>query len=97
MGKYGSGAAMKEVIRVEFERVENILNTVEIPEKEKQDILDIVKEFAYQWCSSNAAACAIESAYKRLHPNDEDMHSLCQEVLSNGIREQVFNTTYPFS
>ena len=97
MSKYGNGIGMKKVISAEVEHVRDILSQNTLSDKDREDVMDILKEFAYQWCSSNAAACAIESAYRKLCPSDEDMHALCSEIMSSGVRDQVFDKTYPFS
>lgn len=60
MGKYGNGVSMKDAIKMDVERTIEILDRSNLSDEEKSEIVDTVKEQAYQWCHSNAFACAIE-------------------------------------
>lgn len=95
MGKYGSGVSMKTVIELEVREVEGILDYYKLPQEEKAQVIDALKEMAYQWCSSNATACALEDAVMKFC-NDETAQNVLREAVAGGVREHQFAATYPF-
>lgn len=86
---------MKTVIELEVEEVEGILDNNNLPEEEKAQVIDALKEMAYQWCSSNATACALEDAVMKFC-NDETAQNVLREAVAGGVREERFVATYPF-
>ncbi len=60
MGKYGPGASMKTMLKAEADGIKRILDKSDLNKWEKQVIMDAYKEVAYQWCKTNAVACAVE-------------------------------------
>lgn len=69
MSKYGSGVRMKQVIVTETEMVESILRKSNLSQEDIQTVMDAFREMAYQWCTSNASACAFSAFLKDSHPN----------------------------
>ena len=96
MGKYGSAVSMKDVIEMEVSEVTDILSRSKLTEEECTDIIDSLKEMAYQWCSSNAHACAFESAVKSML-SEEDYQNLAWAVIHGGMQEKKMAETYPFA
>lgn len=86
---------MKTVIELEVEEVEGILDNNNLPEEEKAQVIDALKEMAYQWCSSNAIACALEDAVMKFC-NDETAKNVLREAVVGRAREEKFVATYPF-
>ena len=97
MGKYGSGVSMKAVIAMEVESVSDILARSGLSDEERQDILDTVKEMAYQWCSSNATSCAMESAAQKILTS-EQFNAWNSTVVHDdmGVRDTKMKETWPF-
>ena len=86
---------MKTVIELEVREVEGILDYYNLPEEEKAQVIDALKEMAYQWCSSNATACALEDAVMKFC-NDETAKNVLREAVAGRAREEKFVATYPF-
>ena len=86
---------MKTVIELEVGEVEGILDNNNLSEEEKAQVIDALKEMAYQWCSSNAVACALEDAVMKFC-NDETAQNVLREAVTGGVREHQFAATYPF-
>ena len=97
MGKYGSAVSMKDVIEMEVAEVTDILSRSKLTEEERTDIIDSLKEMAYQWCSSNATACAMEQSAKQFM-TDVQFHEWTSSVVQDksGIRQRKMHETYPF-
>ena len=96
MSKYGSAVSMKDAITMEVAEVEEILSRSNLQDEEKEAIVDSLKEMAYQWCSSNAHACAFESAVKSML-SEEDYQNLAWAVIHGGMQEKKMAETYPFA
>lgn len=60
MGKYGSGVSMKTAIELDVKEVEGVLDKYNVAEEDRETVLSVVKEMAYQWCHTNACFCAVE-------------------------------------
>jgi hypothetical protein len=60
MGKYGSGVSMKSMLETEMKEIQAVLQKYDMSDEDKKIIINAYKEVAYQWCSSNANACACE-------------------------------------
>ena len=88
MGKYGSGTSMKTVITMELEEVTRILDRNHVPENDKKQILDAFKEMAYQWCESNATACALQ---KLMEVEYQDVY---KEIMGSFLRSKVYHEEY---
>ena len=95
MGKHGPCASIREIIEHEVKAVEEILARSSLNKDDQKEVLDILKEMAYQWCSSNAGACAIEDAALRLL-GPERSHELFQEFLKSGMKQDKMRETFPF-
>lgn len=95
MGKYATGTTMKEVIQSEVQGVTAILARSGLPKEDQKAVTDALKEMAYQWCSSNAMACAMENAAKQRMSEDE-YAELCKAAIHSGIQEQKMKDTYPY-
>ena len=79
--KYGSGASMRSVILAETEEVEAVLTKNGLSDADRETVMKAFREMAYQWCSSNAGACAMEDAVRKIYPD---------------IREKKMRETFPF-
>lgn len=95
MGKHGPGASMKGVILQECKTAENLLKKSNLTKDEQKEIMDIIKEMAYEWCSANAGACAIEEAARKLL-GPEKSPELFQEFLKSGVKQRKMYETFPF-
>ena len=95
MGKYASGTSMKTIILSEISETENILNKSNLSEEDKEYVLDSFKEIVYQWCASNTTARAVEEATAKLY-GDKSLIEIFKETVNSGVREKVFEETYPF-
>jgi len=94
MSKYGSGVSMRTVIESEVREAEQILKESGLSEDGKEQIIDMLKEMAYQWCAANASACSFEGAVKEKYP--DEFKILLSESIRSGIKEQKIAETYPF-
>ena len=95
MSKYASGTSMKTVILSEMAEVEKVLTKNNLSEEDKEIILDALKEFVYQWCSLNATSRATEEATVKLY-GEKALVDIFRETVISGVREKVFEETYPF-
>lgn len=95
MGKYGNGVSMRSAIEMEMQEANEILNRTNISEEDRKALLDIIQEMAYQWCQSNAFACAMEKALKEEYP-EVNLGRIVQYLLRTGVKEEFFGKTYPF-
>ncbi len=95
MGKYESGVSMKTVIKDEVGNVNRILVNKNVPDKDRNAVIDAIKEMAYQWCASNASACAVEQAVKNVCGN-EKYEETVKASIRNGVMEQKMLETYPY-
>lgn len=91
MSKYGSGVSMKSVIEMECEEVEKILDKYQVAEEDKVVVMSAMKEMAYQWCCSNAYACAYEICV----PYKGNPMKLVASKKWNEKYMQVMADTYP--
>ena len=96
MGKYASGTSMKTVIKSEVNEVKKILDKSSMQKDDKKAVMDALKEMAYQWCASNASACAFEETVKANVSEDVYTH-LIRETLHSGLNEKKMSETWPFS
>lgn len=97
MGKYSNGIGMKDAIRMDVEDARSALEHEEVSEEVIEYVLDILKEMAYRWCSSNAAACAVEKWAKENLSEDQYKDYVTCLILPEYREEQwtVFEETYP--
>lgn len=96
MSKYASGTSMKTVITSEIAEVEAILRKSNLCAEDKKTVIDAMKEMAYQWCSSNASACAMETAVANLY-GEAGLVAVGNDMIKNGVRDQKMSTSYPFA
>ena len=96
MGKYASGTDMKTVITSEVADVQKILARSNLCAEDKKAVINAMKEMAYQWCSSNASACAMESEVTKLYGAD-GAAAIAKGVIHNGVYEAKMADTYPFT
>lgn len=95
MGRYASGTPIKTVIRTEVRHVKAVLADSGLSKEAQKGIIDAFKEMAYQWCSSNAMACAMEAAAKEMM-TEEEYRDLCKKACESGVQEQKMKDTYPY-
>lgn len=102
MGKYGAGASMRYVIERETEEAEEILGRSGLDAEDREKLIGILKEMAYQWCSANAAARATEEAFLQMQGvrSEEECMGLIMKLPEywqrSGIYETVMRETWPF-
>ena len=89
-----AGISMKTVIETKYEGVKSILDKSNLSDEDKEQVLDYFKEMAYQWCNSNAMACATEDAVQKLCPN-VDYAKIFTVIISSGVREKKIAETLP--
>lgn len=95
MGKYGNGVSMKTAIEAEVADAEMLLQ--DQPEEVREEILDIIKEMAFQWCQSNALLCVLENIAREVI--DEYEQQKFRSVFIRRYYEEVqdkISETYPF-
>ena len=95
MSKYPSSTPMRSVILQETGMIDRILRKSGLNKQDREDVLTAYKEAAYQWCSSNAMACAMEQAVIEIY-GDEGMQAVNRTVRRNGVIEAKMLDTYPF-
>lgn len=103
MSKYGSGVSMKSAIQMEIDEIKSILHPYDIDKDDLREVLDIVKEMAYQWCTSNAAGRAIDEWMKD-NVSEDEYNKFVTLLIPNGRHmdkyyetyEKVIQETYPF-
>lgn len=95
MGKYASGTSMKTVIESEVNEVTAILDKSNLTQEDKSAVINALKEMAYQWCSSNATACAVENAVTEAFGKD-GLAVVSALSMRNGTREVKLLQTYPY-
>ena len=103
MSKYGSGVSMKSAIQMEIDEIKSILHPYDIDKDDLSEVLDIFKEMAYQWCTSNAAGRAIDEWMKD-NVSEEEYNKYVTLLIPNGRHldkyfetyERVIQETYPF-
>lgn len=95
MGKYGNGVSMKDAIRMEVEEVNERLNLNGVAEEDKIAILDALKEMAYQWCHSNAFACAMEQIISA-DMSESEFVQFGQKVMNSPVVMDKMQETFPF-
>ena len=96
MGKYGPGVSMKTAITEETKLVQGILDKSNLSEEDKDTVMGSLKEMAYQWCQSNATACAIEDAAMKM-VDVATWQTIEMEAARGGAQGVKMAETYPFS
>lgn len=95
MGKYGNGVSIKDAIKMGVERTIDILDRSNLSDEDKSEIVDIVKELAYQWCSTNAFACALEEV-ATANMSTEEFVRFGKFVMESPTIHKRMMETYPF-
>ncbi len=95
MSKYGNGFSIKEVIIAEVKNTENLLAKSNLTQADKTEILDSLKEMAYQWCEANSAACVMEYCISKIL-SKEDYERVSKAIIENMLIEKNTAKTYPF-
>lgn len=103
MSKYGSGVSMKSAIQMEIDEIKSILHPYDIDKDDLSEVLNIVKEMAYQWCTSNAAGRTVDEWMKD-NVSEEQYNKYVTLLIPNGRHmnkyyetyEKVIQETYPF-
>lgn len=93
MGKYGNGVSMKTVIETEVADAEMLLQ--DQPEEVREEILNIIKEMAYQWCHSNAFACAMEQIISA-DMSESEFVQFGQKIMNSPVVMDKMQETFPF-
>ena len=93
MGKYGNGVSMKTVIETEVADAEMLLQ--DQPEEVREEILNIIKEMACQWCHSNAFACAMEQIISA-DMSESEFVQFGQKVMNSPVVMDKMQETFPF-
>lgn len=95
MSKYGPGVSMKSIIVSECKEVEELLDRSDMFPEDKAQVLDAMKEMAYQWCSANATACAMEDVAKSML--SEEQYATFQKKVMEGLSVgKKMQETFPF-
>ena len=92
MGKYGSGVGMKDVIEMEMQEAKGIMEKNKLTEEDQKALTDIIQEMAYQWCVSNASACA----YEQCVPHRGNPLKLVASRKYQDIYNKKMNETFPW-
>lgn len=92
MGKYGNGVNMKSVIEMEYAEVKDVLDKYKMAEADKVVVLDALQGMAYQWCHSNANACA----YERCVPYKKNPLGLISSKKFQEEYKDKMEKTYPW-
>ena len=95
MGKYGNGVSMKDAIKMDVERTIEILDRSNLSDEDKSEIVDTVKELAYQWCYTNAFACALEEV-ATANMSKEEFAKFGKFVMESPTIYKRMMETYPF-
>ena len=97
MSKYGSGVSMKSHLSSELKEAQQILNKSNLSEEDKESVLSTIREIAYQWCTSNASACAIEELWKEKFPKEyeEMMQTFLKSNTFHRVYQQKLQETFP--
>ena len=88
MSKYGSGASIKTVIESELAAVEEILERSSLTEQDRELITDSLKEMAYQWCTANATACALDRLLEKEYPR------VYKKIMTGFLRSETYHSEY---
>ena len=99
MSKYGNGVSIKDVIINEVTETEKLLKNSDLPEEEQVEIINSLKEMAYQWCKANALSCALEDIVKNIRKElngNEESDDLTWAIIIGKITDQKMKETYPF-
>lgn len=96
MSKYGSCVSMKQVIQLEMQAAEKILDQSGLSDENKDALRDILREMAYQWCSTNASFCAYEAAVEKVCGHGDAMQQIMAEQCKSGAYERKMRETYPW-
>lgn len=94
MSKYGNSVSMRTVIESEVNEVNGILEKSSLSKKQKEQVVDAMKEMAYQWCCANASACALENAIREICP--KEMERIMFASIRSGFIERKKAETYPY-
>lgn len=95
MGKYGNGVLMKDAIKMDVEQVIDILDRSNLSDEDKSEIVDTVEELAYQWCHSNAFACAMEQIISA-DMSESEFVQFGQKVMNSPVVMDKMQETFPF-
>ena len=95
MGKYGNGVSMKDAIKMDVERTIEILDRSNLSDEDKSEIVDTVKELAYQWCYTNAFACAIEEIATE-GMSQAEYFEFGKKVMKSPTIQKKMAATFPF-
>ncbi len=95
MMKRGKNNTMKTIIAREVGKVQELADKSGLPDPEKEELVNIVKRMAYQWCLANASSCAMESAIQQLYP-DIDRSLVMQATIHSDVQMRKMQETYPF-
>ena len=95
MGKYGNGVSMKDAIKMDVERTIEILDRSNLSDEDKSGIVDTVKELAYQWCYTNAFACAIEEIATE-GMSQVEYFEFGKKVMKSPTIQKKMAETFPF-
>ena len=66
MSKYGPGISMKTMQQQEMEEVRRVLRKYRMSKKDRDVIIDALKEAYYQWCDTNASSCLQDEVLRQL-------------------------------
>lgn len=101
MGKYGSWVGMKSVIEMEVDEIKSILHPYNINQKDMRDVLDIVKNMAFEWCRANASARAGEE-WAKDHLSEEAYNNYLKLLIPTSLDnyqdtyKKMLGETYPW-
>lgn len=61
MGKYDCGASMMTAIKNDFNEIMEVMEKYGVTGEDLETVMENYKHLAYEYCNSNAAACAVEN------------------------------------
>lgn len=85
---------MKDRIKREIKAADEILKKYDMSKDDEADLLLALLNLAYEWCATNAAACAFEHEVRKEVGNDKFM-DIVKKSIRNGIAEMKMEATYP--
>lgn len=83
-----------KIVRKKLDDVSVILSSDELGAKEKEELMRIFKDIAYQWCTSAATFFALEAAAERALSKEKYL-SLMREAYGSGDRDEALHEMYP--
>ena len=87
--------SIKKAVAQKTESAEIILDECGINQEDKERLLDIIKGLAFEWCSSNAHAKAMEYAMISIYP-DLDIMAFTKLMLESAVYDETLMDTYPY-